>query len=178
MVASDASGTCDPTAIIPEPGCEGWTPESETVPDTPPPNSPDPSTLVIPIADLGPAPDISQPSVIYCDLSTEGPHRSTTEGFAGNINAKARSVCTVPMYHFVQATLKRESCFLWIFCNWSTIAQSRYENANALFASTPASATCAWQDGWYVAEGYHVNTYLGETHASSTSSPGVRIQCW
>lgn len=49
---------CDPNAIIPEPGCEGWVPEPETVPDTPPLLPFDPNILLVPIdSGLAPAPD-------------------------------------------------------------------------------------------------------------------------
>jgi hypothetical protein len=83
------------------------------------------------------------------------------------------------MYQSVQATLRRQKCFLWVFCSWPAIAQSlTYTNPSAMEAFAPAIANCAWQDGWYEGEGYHVTIYLGNTFISRTQTYGVRISCW
>ncbi len=159
-------------AIIPPPECEGWMPEDETKPDVPPGPFPE---LEIDIAAFE-EPLVSVP---HCFVSTDFPHWSTTTGFAGNINVKAKTACSVPMYLTVQTTLRRQSCFLWIFCTWPAIAQSvPYTNASAMQVLAPAAATCAWQDGWYRGTGYHMMSYLGQPKIRSSGSWAVRIRCW
>jgi hypothetical protein len=172
---------CDPNAIIPEPGCDPGDPEQETIPDTPPPDPVDPDLTII--DESTGATYTEMPTGIlapFCTVGTDYPHRSTTVAYAGNINVKSWNQCTAPMYQSVQTNLRREKCFLWVFCSWPVVAQSlTYTNPSALEVTAPAYASCAWQDGWYEGEGYHTTIYLGgppiNTH---TQSPGVRLKCW
>ena len=171
----DVGLACDPNAIIPDPTC---TPLPETVPTTPPAPAADPSTSLLPLLPAPTATPAPTPTV-WCTVGTDYPHISTTAGFRGNLNVKSWNDCTAPMFQAVQSTLKRESCFLWVFCSWPTIGlPGFYTNPSAMQASTNSSASCDWQVGWYRGEGLHTTIYLGETHITRTATDGVWIACW
>jgi len=158
---------CDPTQIIPEPGCVI---EEETVPDTPPPPAPGPAVTIIP----EPFPSAQ----ILCEASTDYPHTSTTPGFIGRINVKAHNICPVPLSQTVSVTLQREHCTLWIFCGWATIAANTYTNPSARNATVAANTACSWQKGWYRGLGSHTTVFPQGTGTARTWTTAVRINCW
>ena len=170
------SGECDLNAIIPDPACG-----NETVPDSPPPpvvGEPDYSLMTDPDNPM----DYTVGLVVLCTGLTEYPHLSTTPGFAGRINVKARNTCPQPLPSYVSVSLKRQRCFLWIFCGWPTIASGSYSSPSATLAEAKANADCIWKKGWYRAEGYHQVTYPIGVGTARTYGPAygwaVGITCW
>jgi hypothetical protein len=159
MLATSVS-ECDPD--YPADWCE-----EETVSDTPPPSE-GPDTA--PITD----PNVTIP----CTALTEYPHKSTTPGFIGRINAKSRNECPQPLPQFVSSTLKRQKCFLWVFCTWPAIAYGTDTRASSTWAEAKANTDCAWEKGWYMGVGYHQTTWPNGVAATTTWSPAVRIHCW
>ncbi len=157
---------CDPAAIIPEPGCE-----EETVPDEPPPSDGPDNSLIDP--GLEPAPP---PEIVPCVATTDYAHISTTPGFAGRINVKSRNQCVESLPQFVSSTLKRQSCFLWIFCSWPTIGYGTDQRVNT-WAEAKANSECLWEKGWYKGHGFHQTTWPQGVGSTRTYSPPRRINC-
>lgn len=164
---------CDPTAIIPEPGCDGYVPEEEYVPDTPPP--PDGELNYVP---WGPMP-LPLPSVVQCQARTDFPHLSTTFGFLGNINVKSSNSCPIPLPMFVSTTLMRQRCFFGHICFWDTITPTSFlTSASAMFLQAMANTYCSWSTGWYRGVGLHEVTIFGSIVTARTVSTAVRIDCF
>jgi hypothetical protein len=153
--------TCDPYVDLPMPGCE------ETIPDSPPlPEAPDLSVVPAPTG-----------SPTACEARTDDPHLSTTTGFGGRINVKASNSCNGVAPQLVSGSLKRERCFLWVFCGWPTIATGSYSNT-AAFVQAMANTDCVWRDGWYVGHGFHQTTFPQGIGSTTTVGYARRIRCW
>ena len=156
---------CDPNAIIQDPSCG-----DETVPSSPPmlPSSePDLTLLTDPSFSINPATG----TVISCEARTDNLHFSTTPGFAGRLNVKASNTCPVPLPQYVSVSLKREACFLWVFCSWPTIASGQYSNPSATFAQANADTACMWSKSYMYAEGYHQTTFPQGVGSTWTRNP-------
>jgi hypothetical protein len=164
---------CDPTAIIPEPGCDGAVPEEEVVSETPPPPAGEAPYVAVP------NPSYSTVAELWCEGWTEYPHLSTTPGYYGRINQKSHNWCVVPLPNYVITYLKRESCFLWVFCAWPTIASAVNMSPSSRTLTAIANTECRWKTGWYRGEGYHQATFpTGVGSARSSSYYSRYIRCW
>lgn len=182
MVTSE----CDPSAIIPDPGCEGWTPEPEPEPPTePPPASPDPETgeLLQP-GEPSFSVELTAPNTTpnICNSGTATPHLSGTPGFLMNVNVHSYGKCQRPVRFQMQTWLTRWKCtgFLWMSCGYKTIATGL--QINVVAASTDASiatTNCTVRRGWYAGCGMHFNTSLdtGNQTVIRTKSNEVEILC-
>jgi hypothetical protein len=174
MMVVDSSGSCDPAAIIPAPGCPGYVDEQEYVPDQPPP-PPDATPSYVDFQ-YGPPP-LPLPSIIICNALTEYPHLSTTPGFYGNINVKARTTCPIPLAISVSTALGRQRC-TFILCLWWPIGPTDSQsNPSGTFIEAKSNALCVWPVGWYMGISSHTVSGLGSTVTKPTRSPWIGIKC-
>jgi len=169
---------CDPTAIIPEPGCPGYVPEDEYVPDTPPPSDGTPQYIPgIPVSPFGP------PPAAYCDIKTDNPHVSTKYLTGLRLNVKGWTECNVPLPQSINVVLGRQRCFVANrICWWSQIDDKgnpgNYTTAGpAYLATTNASAACLWAVGWYMGKSTHNVVRYGYTVTWHTQSEWIGIKC-
>lgn len=163
MVACD-----DPTAIIPPEDCGGYSGEDEYVPVNAPaedyrfPFGAMPLPLPVP--------------VIVCTGLTEDPHLSTTPGFEGRINVKARTTCPFDLTISVRTALFRERC-TWFICLPQQIGPTDTQTTFGTFVEAKSNALCVWPSGWYKAYSAHsVTNYYGTT-GGQTQSPWTGIRC-
>jgi hypothetical protein len=173
LVSADPITTCDPTALVPEPGC---TIEEETEPDPEaPPSSEGSDSLGVPIA----TEPVYSGSLVanVCQSLTENPHLSTTIGYAGRINVKSRTTCAQPANLYAAVGLYREKCALWIFCSWVQIAYGE-DRRFGTRAEAVANRDCAWQKGWYGGKGFSSASGPDGSGSANTYSPSVFIRCW
>ena len=162
-------------AVSTDPGC--GVPEEETVPAAPPP---DDAPAGAPNYSMLTNPTFSVSAPIYCYGSTDYPHLSTTYGYFGRLNVKSQTQCPIPLPQYVTTTLKRESCWFWIFCSWPQIAWGINSSPSATYLQAIANTDCRWQFGWYRGEGYHRVAFpegIG-TGRSPLWNISVGIRCW
>jgi hypothetical protein len=155
---------CDPETVIIE--CA----EEETISPTQPAAEGSPVAYIV---DPG-------PTVLPCTATTDYAHISTTPGFVGRINVHSRINCpqTMPRNH-VSNQLRRQKCFLWVFCSWPTIGAGADTRFNTTWADAAANSPCSWEDGWYNGKGYHESTWpTGQIASTITYSVPRRIRCW
>jgi hypothetical protein len=163
------NSNCDPNVIIQPPECGG-----ETIPTDPPPTHPGPQQVTFSVL-----PSVGQTHCVAAALGN--PHRSTTTGFAGRINFKAYTECPIPLSSTVRAAVLRQSCFLWVFCQWPIVADNTYSNV-ARTVQAYANTDCSWKTGWYTGRGVHTTQFPEGPGEARTYAPGggwsVKIDCW
>lgn len=174
MIVVDPGG-CDPTAIIPEPGCPGYGDEEEYVPDQPPPPDGILSDYTFPFR----PPLLPLPlPVIVCEGLTEDPHLSTTDFFKGRINGKGRTTCgPIPVGIAVSTVVYRQWC-KFVLCVPVQITDIvTYSNPSATIAKAQADTACIWASGWYRGYSGHAASAYGITKTFQTASPWIGIKC-
>jgi hypothetical protein len=163
---------CDPNT---DPTCSG-TPETDSVPATPPP----PDSLqgdwwITP----NPFPPPSYPTV-NCTIKTDNPHISTSRPFTPGpyLNGKAWNQCNVPALISVRTVLGRQFCYFGhIICQWSPIAPEGYKSWTGVYIEAMSNVLCTWPIGWYKGVSTHTAFAYGYTATKQTSSEWVGIKC-
>lgn len=168
---------CDPTAIIPDPGCDGYTPEDEYVPDQPPPPTEVASDWWI---TPNPFPPPSYPA-ITCNIKTDNPHLSTNRLFLGRgyLNEKAwTGNCNVPALISARTVLGRQFCYFGNrLCMWAAIAPEGYNSWTGVYVEAKSNVLCTWAVGWYKGVSTHTLTSYGYTQTKQTASAWTGIKC-
>lgn len=169
---------CSPHAIIPEPGCEGWTPEPEPEPPTEPPPPVDPETGE-PVTPGELSYSVEPPAgPAICAGGTGYVHLSGTAGFGRNINVHAYDKCPIQVQFNVQTWLTRWRCggFLWFSCGYRTIATGMPVTFVAREHSTRSTATsnCTVRKGRYMGYSLHRTVNLSNGYTVVYRSASLR----
>jgi hypothetical protein len=168
---------CDPTAIIPDPGCDdGYTPEEEYVPVDPPP--PD-GVVYDPWITPNPFPPPSYPQ-IACNIKTDNPHLSTHRyPFGTYLNVIAwTGNCNAPALISARTVLGRNYCYFFNrICQWVAIAPEGYNSWTGTYVEAKSNVLCTWAVGWYKGVSTHTLTAFGYTYTKQTASEWTGIKC-
>lgn len=155
--------------------CGDWMEEGEYVPEEEPEPGPDVEETVV--SGHPEEPDtMAYATPITCTILSEFPHKSTTMGYVGNLNAKSRTTCPVTLLIGVGNMLSRHTC-IWFVC-WDNPISVGYQQRVHVYVESIASATCGWRDGWYRNQAVHSVAFFNGAATGRTATPWRRLGCF